>query len=676
MISLLGVFLLQQPAAASIARVAIEPANAKIAIGDTLRLTARAVDGRGQPLAVAAVRWFQAGGSFEGTVDSTGLVTAGATGTIVAAALVRAGEGRPITATAQIQVLPLPVARIAIEPEPATMMTGQSLTLRAKVFASNDDERDDPVTWTSDNPAVVGVTAGGRVTAARPGVATVAARVGRVERALRIRVSPNPVRSLAITPERVTARTGDVLRFKAAARSASGPIEGIQPEWSITPGNAAIDPDGAFVADLPGTYQVFASFAGRTAQAVVEVSPRDAVRPIKIVGRLPISMMATEFWLHPDGKHGYLATAGLTGVGGDRLYAIDVSNPSAPKITDSVMVDARIVNDVMATADGKYAVMTREQASNRKNGIVILSLEDPAHPKPIAEFTETVSGGVHSAYVYRGYVYLTDDATGSMRVIDIRDPLRPRQVARWETPPPSAGRQVHDIDVKDGLAYLSYWNDGLIVLDVGNGVKGGSPENPVFVSQFKYDLNALYREVEAVGGPGFIRGTHTAWRQGRYVYVADEVFPARAAGQGVPGFGRAYGRMQVIDVSDLTKPKSVAWFEPKDGGTHNIWVAGDSLFLGDYQGGLRILDVSGELRGDLGRQGRGNRPRGDGRQRWPHPQRAGGVGRDLPERADLRAGHQQRSLDRPDRAEAAAHAVSRAWGVGGPTPPIVLTRKS
>src|SRR5574338_513518 len=129
-----------------------------------------------------------------------------------------------------------------------------------------------------------------------------------------------------------------------------------------------------------------------------------------------------------------------------------------------------------------------------------LSAEDPAHQRVVSEFTETVSGGVHSTFIYKGYVYLTDDATGSMRVIDIRNPHEPKQVARWETPRPSAGRTLHDIDVKDGLAYLSYWNDGLVILDVGNGVKGGSPENPVLVSQTKYDLNALYRDVAAIGG--------------------------------------------------------------------------------------------------------------------------------------------------------------------------------
>jgi hypothetical protein len=345
---------------------------------------------------------------------------------------------------------------------------------------------------------------------------------------------------------------------------------------------------------------VIASFAGRTAEATIEVRPRDVTRPTTVVGRLPLTgLIAAEFWLHPDGRHGYLSTVG------DRMYAIDLSDPARPRVTDSVMVDARAINDVMTTEDGKYGVLTREGASNRRNGIVILSFEDPAHPKPIAEFTETVTGGVHSTFIYRGYVYLTDDATGSMRVIDIRDPQRPRQVARWETPRTAAGRMLHDVDVKDGLAYLSYWNDGLVILDVGNGMKGGSPENPQLVSQLKYDLNALYREVEAVGGPGFIRGTHTAWRHKNYVFVGDEVFSAKPMGSTGPvGLGRAYGRLHVIDVSDITRPRAVAWYEPKDGGAHNVWVAGDTLYLGDYQGGLRVLDISGELRGDLLRQGR------------------------------------------------------------------------
>ena len=265
----------------------------------------------------------------------------------------------------------------------------------------------------------------------------------------------------------------------------------------------------------------------------------------------------------------------------------------------------------MTFPDGKFLVFTREGASDRKNGIVICSLEDPAHPKPIAEFTDGVTGGVHSAFVnrqdkYGTYIYLTNDGTGALHVLDVNDPYHPKEVARWKTEGrPDAGRSLHDIDIRDGLLYASYWNDGLVILDIGNGMKGGSPSKPVMVTQYKYDLNALYKQVEVDGGPGFIRGTHTAWRHKNYVFIADEVFPAAAPkGTKDAAAERAYGRLQVLDVSDIEHPKSVAWYEPEHGGVHNVWVAGDTLYMGAYNAGFRVFDISGELRGDLRAQGR------------------------------------------------------------------------
>ncbi|HEX9708625.1 MAG TPA: hypothetical protein VGB42_01410, partial [Candidatus Thermoplasmatota archaeon] len=68
--------------------------------------------------------------------------------------------------------------------------------------------------------------------------------------------------------------------------------------------------------------------------------------------------------------------------------------------------------------------------------------------------------------------------------------------------------------------------------------------------------------------------------------------------------GRAYGRLQVIDVSNLEKPRSVAFYEPEYGGVHNVWVAGDTLYLGAYDAGFRAFDISGELKGDLRAQQR------------------------------------------------------------------------
>jgi hypothetical protein len=268
------------------------------------------------------------------------------------------------------------------------------------------------------------------------------------------------------------------------------------------------------------------------------------------------------------------------------------------------------MNDLMTTADGKWLIFTREGAADRKNGIVIASVADPAHPKAVAEFTDGVTAGVHSAFVYTQpkygtHVYLTNSGTGSLNIVDINDPLHPKLVGEWRARETRAGRSLHDIDVKDGIAYVSYWSDGLEILDVGNGMKGGSPSNPVLISNYRYNSESLYPGATADYGPGFISGTHTAWRHGRYVFIGDEVFPPFApTGTWDVASIRAYGRLQVIDVADIEHPKSVAWYEPEFGGVHNVWAAGDTLYLGAYNGGFQAFDVGGELRGDLKAQGR------------------------------------------------------------------------
>ena len=62
------------------ARIVVRPANAEIAVGDSVRLTADVRDPAGNAISNARVVFRAAGGSFEGTVDSTGLVVGGATG--------------------------------------------------------------------------------------------------------------------------------------------------------------------------------------------------------------------------------------------------------------------------------------------------------------------------------------------------------------------------------------------------------------------------------------------------------------------------------------------------------------------------------------------------------------------------------------------------------------------
>jgi hypothetical protein len=591
----------------AIARISVTPAVRTVAVGDSLRLVVRALDARGSAVPGATIRFAAQGGRFQGNVDSTGLVRGGAPGTVPIAITAMIAGAPPRVEKIEVRILPGPATRIALSPASAKLLAGQRLDVEAAVLTAMGDERDDVIAWTSSNAAVVRA-ADGVLAAVAPGNATITARAGTASATFNAQVIPAAGVTMNVTPARTTARQGDVLRFAVDVRDAGGQrVTGLAPSWSLAPGNGSIDRDGAFVGNAPGNYVVTANLGAHTARVAVTLTARDVRRATSVVGQLPRSAFYTsEVWLHPDGKHLYLGTT----LGGDRIYAIDVSNPASPVITDSIVANSRSMNDVMTTADGKWMVFTREGAADRRNGIVIASTADPAHPKPVSEFTDGVTAGVHSAFVYTHprygtHVYLTNSGTGTLNVIDINDPLKPRRVSEWRPKEISAGRALHDIDVKDGIAYVSYWSDGLVMLDVGNGIKGGTPESPKLISNYRYNAEKLYPGATADYGPGFISGTHTAWRHKNYVFIADEVFPPFApTGTWDVASIRAYGRLQVVDVSDIERPKSVAWYEPDFGGVHNVWAAGDSLYIGAYNAGFHVLDVSGELRGDLKAQGR------------------------------------------------------------------------
>ncbi len=595
----------QPPKAATLE---VSPAEPVVVAEDTLRLRARVLDANGQPVPGAVIRFIAAGGRFEGGVDPDGLVRSGSTGTMPVTIVAQMAGQPTITRRVEVRMVPGPAATIMLDAAPTRLVGGQRIVLVPTVKSAAGDVRNDRVQWSSSNPAVVAVNADGLVEAKSVGRAVLTARVDRAVTTHAVQVVAGRIGTLAITPSAKDARTGDVIRFAVSAKDAAGrALTGLTPSWSFSPGQGVIDTDGAFTGYEGGTYVVTATLGTQSAQAVVRLTPRDVRRPATVVGRLPRTGFTTEeVWLHPTREIAYLGT----GSGGDRMFTIDITDKSKPVVTDSIVENTRRVNDIMTSPDGKHLVFTREGASDRKNGIVIATLDDPLHPKKCADYTEGLTGGVHSTFVYKQekygtHIYLTNDGTGAIHIIDWNDPCNPKTAAVWKTPRPDAGRSLHDIDVQDGLAYLSYWNDGLVILDVGNGVKGGSPSNPQVVSQYKYDLNDMYRQVEAAGGPGFIRGTHTAWRHKNYVFIADEVFPAAPVkGAKDASVGRAYGRLQVIDVSDIAKPKSVAFYEPEYGGVHNVWVAGDTLYMGAYNAGFRAFDISGELRGDLRAQQR------------------------------------------------------------------------
>jgi len=581
-----------------VASIEVSPAKSTAAVGTKLEFKAVVKDASGQTLPDPIKHWYAA--PFDSAAaEDTGVVTFVEPGEITVEAVI----GKKI-GYAHVTVGRPQIARIEISAPSAPLAAGATHLLTATPRNADGDPRTDiSLTWTSENPSIASVDAAGMVHALKPGEAKIrAAGDGRTAETS-IRVSRNSVSGLEVSPATASAKTGDVLHF--AAKDKRGTAIAAEVLWSVENPGAEILPDGSFVAERPGTYTIEAAVGDRLASASVVVKPRNISRETEVVGHvMPKEDQFAEEWIWDH----YAYLSGIS----DKVYLYDIADPAHPKTADPLKVDARLVNDVSVTPDGKIGVITREGASSRKNGIVFLDTADPLHPKVLSEYTATVTGGVHSAYLNTHYVYLTDDATGSLRVIDFADARNPKEVARWQVenseqmriPVPQeegggftmAGRYLHDVQVADGLAYLAYWRDGAIILDVGNGVKGGSPEHPQFVSTYRFNYDELY-------GSGWLAGAHAIFRYKNYLFVGDEVFPASfdlASRNRIPVRGIAH----VLDVSDLAHPREVATYSVPEGGSHNIWVVDDVLYMGYYNGGARVLDVSGELQGELYNQGR------------------------------------------------------------------------
>jgi len=585
----------QEAQATSVAPASVEitPKAIDVEVGQKVKFSAAAKDAAGNPIDAKPSVWFAAPFDLAGADDS-GEVTFHAPGIVTVGAVIAGKAGY-----ATVNVANSKIATLEIEPSAHTIVTGSAEKLTAVARTSNGNPRSDaPIKWSSDSPRIAKVDPVGLVTGVAAGTATIKATADDASGTVKVQVVRDSARRLEITPATTQARTGDVVHFSAFD---GGARKDIVVRWSVSGEGAAIYPDGGFVAEKAGAYVITASSGQHTASASVVVRPRNVEREVEVVAHVPMpDIQMSEEWI--IGHHAYLSTIA------DKMFVYDIADPANPKLLDSLKVDARLINDISTTPDEKIGVFTREGASNRKNGIVFLDTSDPAHLKVLSEYTATVTGGVHSAYIDGHYVYLTDDATGSMRVIDFQDAKHPKEVARWETQNPtvvtintemgsiSSGRYLHDLQVKDGLAYLAYWRDGLVILDVGNGIAGGSPENPKLVVQYKFNHYELY-------GDGWLAGSHSVFRYKNYLFVGDEVFPAIF---NIEDRDRIPVRaiLHVMDVNDIKHPTEVAQYEVPEGGSHNFWVANDMLYEGYYSGGARVLDVSGELRGDLYRQGR------------------------------------------------------------------------
>ena len=516
-----------------------------------------------------------------------------------------------------------PIDHIVFNQTPSKLYAETSTSFSVEVIDEAGLTRENAdVKLKSSNTAVADFDIFGNLETKRTGRVTVSATAEAVTEQFNIRVVKNPVRSVTLSAEKDEIRTGDALVLNAKALNRSdraiddAPITYTyigQADYGKfgLPAAGLVTDDGRFVAETAGLYTLIASSGGYSAQKTIKVVPRNVQKKAKLVGHGLISDVLTSdlwVWAGVDKHEGKdFAVTGTWGSNGE-AYFWDVTNPDSMIIIDTITVDARTVNDVKISEDGRVGVITREGASNRKNGFVILDVSDPYNVTISAEYNDDMTGGVHNVFVYENHIYAVNNGR-KYDIINIDDPSNPFRVGVYELDTP--GHSIHDVWIENGIAYSSNWSDGVVAVDIG-GMKfdeadrsntqfnpllakagQGSPSNPV--------------KLASMGDP--TGRNHAAFpflsesTGNFYIISGDENFPwGVMATKGQPSNPR--GGYHFLNFSDPDNPKEEAIYEVPEAGSHNLWVFGDILIAGNYQGGLRVVDISGELLGDIYKQGR------------------------------------------------------------------------
>ena len=519
-----------------------------------------------------------------------------------------------ISANLIINVPSPPLDRIVFNQRPTKLYSGTSTPLSVEVFDEADLKRSElNVKLTSSNKDVAEFDILGNLETKKSGSTTISARVENLKESFKISVVKNPARKVTLSLDKEEIRTGDVISLNAKALNRSGRIINDIPitysylgqanygEFGL-PAAGLITDDGRFVAETAGLYTLIASSNGYSAQKTIKVVPRDVKKQVKLVGHGLISDVLTGdlwVWAGVDKHEGKdFAVTGTWGSNGE-AYFWDVTDPSNMTIIDTITVDARTVNDVKISEDGRVGVITREGASNRKNGFVVLDVTDPYNVKITAEFNDDMTGGVHNVFIYDNHVYAVNNGR-KYDIINIEDPYNPFRVGRYELDTPGHG--VHDVWVEDGIAYSSNWADGVHAVDVG-GIKFNEKNR----SKMKYNPFLAMAGQGSPGNPVKLGGmadpnghNHAAFP---FISQSTEKFYIIAGDEWGNQFGMA-GGFHFLDFTDPKNPSETAVYQVPEAGSHNHWVHGDTLLASYYQGGLRVVDISGELMGDIYSQGR------------------------------------------------------------------------
>ena len=215
-------------------------------------------------------------------------------------------------------------------------------------------------------------------------------------------------------------------------------------------------------------------------------------------------------FLSPDGRFVYAAN--YSTFPKTDLLIIDVSNPAAPTeagrfsiSTDNSDSNWHVAHDVnVVQVNGRLIAFLNYLSA----GLWILDVTDPA---AISTLGSIAWDGIfsHSGWPFalNGRWYYAHNSEGydqHMTVLDVTDPATPNIVSRFAT---REGISIHNVQVVDGIAYISYYLDGLRVVDLRD------PDIPEEIAHFDTVPDANER--------GLVQGAFGVRVMDGIVYVSD-----------------------------------------------------------------------------------------------------------------------------------------------------------
>jgi uncharacterized protein YjdB len=258
--------------------VRILPASGSVSVGNTLQLDAEARTGGGQVVDDPAVSWSSSNPAVA-TVNTAGLVTAHAAGSVSIRASVDDAEGAAV-----INVVPVPIAQIVVTPQSANLLAGQAVPFTATASdAAGNVLTGRTFVWSSSDDAVAVVSSSGRVQTLTAGTVIITASAEGKSGTATINISQPPatVATVEMNPSTASITVSQTVQITATPRDSQGNPLSVPVAWASSDSSVAVPNGSGLVTGLaPGNATITAT-AG-TKSGSVPVSVASAVNTVSV----------------------------------------------------------------------------------------------------------------------------------------------------------------------------------------------------------------------------------------------------------------------------------------------------------------------------------------------------------------------------------------------------------